>query len=116
MTVYCRNGWRRLKYNSQAPDGAVCFEIELVFRWTGGKLMWRRARIYPAENLKKKKVRVATTLLTDLPGEKEGNIESVLNCIDEAGIGEPDIICLSEGLYSRGSEDPGREVGGRNTQ
>ena len=106
------DGWRQLTYHWEAPAGAACVEIELVFRWAEcGRLTWRRARLAAAEKRKRKPVRVATTLLRDLPGNREKNLERVLNCIDGAGADRPDIICLSEGMYTWGIEAPYHETG-----
>ena len=83
------------------PDSATV-EIELCFKWSEtGYVQWTDGKFHEAPAIAGRKVRVASAY-AKLRGSKAGNLQAILDAIDNAAGGKPDILCLGETILSLG--------------
>ena len=94
------DGWRNLSRIINAPDNAYSVKMELVMKWTcSGSVLWRNASIFEVEPVPHRKVIAATTFF-EPKHDLDKNFKAILDVLDKAGKHNPDIICLSETMYS----------------
>jgi len=85
-----------------APQGSVSVTIELCFKWSEtGYVHWTNGKFHEAQPVAGRKCRIASAY-TELPGNKNGNLQAILDVIDKAAADKPDIICLGETVLSQG--------------
>lgn len=96
-----KDGWNELYRVIDVPAEALILEVELAFRWSdNGSVSWKKPSLTKAKPVIHRKIKVATTLITKFHNNLYDNLSSILNTIDKAGKEKPDIICLSEAVYS----------------
>nr|MDD6335481.1 carbon-nitrogen hydrolase family protein [bacterium] len=103
----------------EAPEGAAQLVSELVFKWCpDGRVTFTQAVLTPAAAIAPRRVRIAGAY-AKYPGNKEGNLQTILRMMDEAGKQGADIVCLTEAanalnctgpLYDRCIRIPGPET------
>lgn len=93
-------GWRHVWALAPAPDGAARVRLELLFGWSpGGTVWWDDITLSEAEAPAPRTVKVATIYHRPSGNSSaQANVEEFCEWIDKAAEGNPDIICLPEGM------------------
>jgi predicted amidohydrolase len=108
--VPLEDGWKRVHRTIDAPEKAERLTMELVMKWTpAGRVSWRKPAVMEAEPVVHRIVRAATTFIKPR-GDLKKNLDAMLLTLDKAGKCKPDIICLTENFYNRGTDLPLEEV------
>lgn len=99
------NGWNTLSRVLEAPDNASTVRVELLLKWSVGRVYWKKPILTDAAPISHKLVKLATTYIKGCNDRIEDNLTEILEVINQAGKEKPDIICLSETVYERQSSE-----------
>jgi predicted amidohydrolase len=92
--------WKKLQLEAPAPEGATTVRIELALGWSPqGTVWWDDIALEEIAAPRPRLVRIGSvSLRPQQTGGKEGSLNAFLKALDEVAAGNPDIVCLGEGI------------------
>lgn len=97
--------WIRLEQVMTAKGSAAKATLRLEFRWTGtGKVWWDDLSLSETTPVKHRMVKISSVHYRPRAMSEKAVIRQIFEKLDEAAKSKPDIVCLSECIFSPGSD------------